>query len=55
MIKDWINNSLRLVGLDLARFLLRDEVAPPDFRDDELAILNAARLWTMTSPPESTC
>jgi len=55
MIKDWIRNSLRLVGLDLARFFLRDEVAPPDFRGDEPAILNAIRLWTMTSPPESAC
>jgi O-methyltransferase len=49
MIKDWIHNSLRVVGFDLVRFPPRDEVAPPDFRGDELAILNAVRPWTMTS------
>jgi len=28
MIKDWIHNSRRSVGLDLVRFSARDDVAP---------------------------
>ena len=49
MIKTVIHKTFRLFGLDLVRFPRRDEVAPPDFHEDELAILNAVRPWTMTS------
>ncbi len=50
MIKSAIHKTLQLFGLDLVRYPPRDEVSPPDFRPDELEILNAVRPWTMTSP-----
>lgn len=49
MIKTAIRKTFRLFGFDIVHFPPRDEVSPPDFRDDEIAILEAVRPWTMTS------
>ena len=50
MIKKVIHETFRLFGLDIIHFPPRDQVTPPDFREDELEILRQVRPWTMTSP-----
>lgn len=49
MIKSAIHRTLRLFGLDLVKFPPREQAYPPDFREDEIKLINAVRPWTMTS------
>lgn len=50
MIKSAIHKSLRRFGIDVIRFPPREKERPPDFRDDEMGVIDAVRRWTMTSP-----
>lgn len=50
MIKDVIHRSFRAFGLDLVRYRDYKSEIPPDFREDETAIVRYVRPWTMTSP-----
>lgn len=50
MIKRAIHRTFRLFGLDIIHFPPRDQVCPPDFRQDEAEIFRQVRPWTMTSP-----
>jgi O-methyltransferase len=50
MIKDAIHRSFRVFGLDLVRYRDYKNEVPPDFREDETAIVRSVRPWTMTTP-----
>jgi O-methyltransferase len=49
MIKNAIHSSFRFFGLDIIRFRDPEKECPPDFRDEEMAIIRAVRPWTKTS------
>jgi hypothetical protein len=49
MIKAAIHKSLHRFGLDIIHYPPKEQVDPPDFRDDELSIIREVRPWTMTS------
>lgn len=49
MIKAAIHKSIRLFGLDIVHYPPREQQFPPDFREEEAAIIRAVRPWTMTS------
>ena len=48
MIKAAIHKSLRLFGLDIARFPPRDKDHPHDFDKAGAEVIRAVRPWTMT-------
>jgi hypothetical protein len=50
MIKSAIRKSFRALGLDIARVRDREQDYPPDFRNEETAIIREVRPWTLTSP-----
>ncbi|MGA2843936.1 MAG: TylF/MycF/NovP-related O-methyltransferase [Candidatus Acidiferrales bacterium] len=50
MIKSAIRKSFRALGLDITRLRDREEDYPPDFRNEETAIIREVRPWTLTSP-----
>jgi O-methyltransferase len=49
MIKAAIHKSFRFFGLDIIQYS-REQAYPPDFRKDDVEIMQAVRPWTMTSP-----
>lgn len=49
MIKAVIHKSFRLFGLDVVRFPSNEHLCPPDFRNDEIKIIDEVRPWTLTS------
>lgn len=49
MIKNAIHKSFRAFGFDIVRYQPREEAYPPDFKDEETAIIRAVRPFTMTS------
>jgi hypothetical protein len=50
MIKSAICKSFRALGLDITRLRNREQDYPPDFRNEETAIIREVRPWTLTSP-----
>jgi O-methyltransferase len=48
MIKTAIHKSLRFFGLDLVRYVAREQAAFPDFLEEDRNIIRAVRPWTMT-------
>lgn len=49
-IRNAIHSSLRTFGFDLVRYKDHSDEFPPDFREDEIAIIREVRPWTLTTP-----
>jgi O-methyltransferase len=49
-IKQAIHKAFRIFGLDLIRYRDRKNEFPPDFCEDEIAIIRSVQSWTMTTP-----
>jgi O-methyltransferase len=49
-IRNAIHKSLRTFGLDLVRYKDHSDEFPPDFREDEIALIREVRSWTLTTP-----
>jgi O-methyltransferase len=50
MIKSAAHKSFRAVGLDIVRFQDPATACPADIPEDDAAIIQSVRSWTMTSP-----
>jgi O-methyltransferase len=49
MIKAAIHKSLRTFGFDVVRFRTHTHEYPPDFRQEEIDVIQQVQSWTMTS------